>query len=218
VTAASRPRGDRPVAVADHVRARKGEHRVRNKQTNAFFTRAEREEQRGATPAGSRARGGAMADGGGWTKAAPTWLKWRHKGEHGVSEKKAERGARGDGRWWLTVSQFGRQRRRWRSERGARSCGVVRRRAVAGKNGEEGWKRERGRLEGRGACWRQPPTASCRRRAAHAGHGARGACAAMDVSRHARASRHDVRAGGRSARTAGPGHFADRPRREATAH
>jgi hypothetical protein len=75
VTAASRPRGDRPVAVVDHARAREDEHRVRKEQADAFLTRVEREGQRGTTPAGSRARGGAMAAGGGCTKFKPTWLE-----------------------------------------------------------------------------------------------------------------------------------------------
>jgi hypothetical protein len=37
VTSASRPRGGRPTAVADHARAREGEHRVRKKKANVFM-------------------------------------------------------------------------------------------------------------------------------------------------------------------------------------
>jgi hypothetical protein len=79
-----------------------------------------------------------------------------------------------------------------------RSCGRERRRAGVRKFGMGEWVRSAGGLEERGARWRGPPAARWRRRAAHAGHGARGVCAGACVSRRALASGHDARASGRA--------------------
>jgi hypothetical protein len=74
VTATSRPRDDRPVAIADHARVRKSEQQVRGEEADPFSVIEKQEGQREITPAGGRARGGAMAAGGGCTKSAPAWL------------------------------------------------------------------------------------------------------------------------------------------------